>query len=74
MDETGLTRALGEFAARGVAVPEEAARIARSGITDAVGTMIAGRNEPVVAAVRRFVQARGARDEGVSVVLGTDVR
>lgn len=47
----GLTASLGQFAAGFDTVPPEAADVARTGIIDAVGVMLAARNEPVVRAV-----------------------
>lgn len=47
----GLTASLGQFAAGFDTVPPEAADVARTGIIDAIGVMLAARNEPVVRAV-----------------------
>jgi 2-methylcitrate dehydratase PrpD len=58
---TGLTRALGEFAAglRPAAIPREAQQIACTGFIDCVGVTIAGRNEePVRAASEVYLPAR----------------
>ena len=48
--ETGLTRHLGQFVAdlSPNRLPEEAARVARMGFIDTIGTMIAGRNDDCV--------------------------
>ena len=48
----GLTASLGRFAAEFDAVPRAAAAVATMGIIDAIGVMLAARNEPVVRAVR----------------------
>jgi 2-methylcitrate dehydratase PrpD len=56
-----LTKDLGEFVAdlSPNRIPEEAARVARMGIIDCIGTMIAGRNEDCVR-ILRDVLAPGA--------------
>ena len=51
----GLTAELGAFVAGLTGVPEAACATAKRGITDAVGTMLAARDEPVVRAVRTTV-------------------
>jgi 2-methylcitrate dehydratase PrpD len=55
---SGLTDSIAHFVSGGTAVPEEAARIVRTGFIDTIATMIAGRNETVVRIVRDFVAAR----------------
>ena len=69
-----LTEMLARFANRpGFSeVPEDAARIVRSGFIDTVGTMIAGRNEPVVQIVQRHVEARQSGVRESSVLLGAE--
>jgi 2-methylcitrate dehydratase PrpD len=61
---SGLTRRLGEFTAglRYRDVPQAAWPTVRSGYTDCVATMIAGRNEPVVQLLLWTI-AHGARGE-----------
>jgi len=54
----GLTDTIAQFVSAGTAVPEDAARIVRTGFIDTVSTMIAGRSETVVRIVRDFVTAR----------------
>jgi 2-methylcitrate dehydratase PrpD len=70
---SGLTESIAQFVSEGTAVPEEAARIVRTGFIDTIATMIAGRNEAVAGIVRRFVAVRrsAARE---SRVLFTDER
>lgn len=66
---TGLTRALGEFAAglRSAAIPREAKQIACTGFTDCVGVMIAGRDEaPVRAAATVYLPARDCRHSHIA--------
>jgi aconitate decarboxylase len=58
MGMSGLTESIAQFVSGGTAVPEEAARIVRTGFIDTIATMIAGRNETVVRIVRDFVSAR----------------
>lgn len=69
---SGLTDAIAQFVSSGTAVPEEAARIVRTGFTDTIATMIAGRNEAVVGIVRRFVAARRSTAREARVLLGAD--
>ncbi len=63
---TGLTESLSRFVAEPgwEKIPAEAARIVKTGFIDNVATMIAGRDEPVVRIVRKFVAAKqsGARE------------
>jgi hypothetical protein len=49
MNMSGLTDSIAQFVSGGTAVPEEAARIVRTGFTDTIATMIAGRNKAVAA-------------------------
>ena len=51
---SGLTDSIAHFVSGGTAVPEEAARIVRTGFIDTIATMIAGRNEAVVGIVRQL--------------------
>ncbi|HEX2825113.1 MAG TPA: MmgE/PrpD family protein [Burkholderiales bacterium] len=55
MSGAGLTAVLGEFIActRIKDVPEAARRIAKQGIADCIGAMLAGSREPAVAAVQK---------------------
>jgi len=69
---SGLTDSIAQFVSGGTAVPEEAARIVRTGFTDTIATMIAGRNEAVVGIVRRFVAARRSTAREARVLLGAD--
>jgi 2-methylcitrate dehydratase PrpD len=57
MNMSGLTDSIAHFVSIGAAVPEEAARIVRTGFVDTSATMIAGRNKPVVGIVRELVAA-----------------
>lgn len=59
---TGLTATLARFVAEPGfdALPTRAAEIVQSGFVDTIATMIAGRDEPVVALVRAHVAARGS--------------
>lgn len=68
---TGLTDTIAHFVSAGTAVPEEAARIVRTGFIDTVSTMIAGRNEPVAGIVREFVAARRSTAQEARVLFGT---
>ena len=71
---TGLTEALARFIAEpGMRkLPPAAIAIARSGFIDAIATMIAGRDEPVVAIVRRFVEQRKAGAREASLLMGAE--
>jgi 2-methylcitrate dehydratase PrpD len=69
---TGLSDSIAHFVSGGLAVPEEAARIVRTGFIDAVATMIAGRNEPVVGIVQQFVAARRSAAGEARVLFGTE--
>lgn len=61
-----LTTALGQFAAEVDSVPAAAATVARTGIIDAVGVMLAARREPVVHSIRLALAAgSGAGDASV---------
>ncbi|MFM8546178.1 MAG: MmgE/PrpD family protein [Betaproteobacteria bacterium] len=71
----GLTSSLAEFVHAPVfgALPERAIAIVQSGFIDTIAAMIAGRDEPVVGIVKRFVAARGAQ-AGESSLLGGSER
>ncbi|HEY5293448.1 MAG TPA: MmgE/PrpD family protein [Burkholderiales bacterium] len=66
-----LTESLARFVnASGMAqVPAAAAQIIRTGVVDTIGTMLAGRKEPVVEIVRRHVAARRSGAAESSVLL-----
>lgn len=68
----GLTESLSRFIANPGfdTLPAKAARIVKTGFIDAVATMIAGRNEPVVRIVREFVAARKSGAREAHVVFG----
>ncbi len=67
----GLTESIAQFVSSGVAVPEAAARFVRLGFTDTIATMIAGRDEPVVGIVRRFVGERRSSATEARVLFGS---
>src|SRR3990167_7448943 len=69
---SGLTDSIAQFVSGGSAVPEEAARIVRTGFIDTISTMIAGRNEAVVGIVRRFVAARRSAAREARVLFGAE--
>ena len=69
---SGLTESIANFVSSGTAVPEEAARIVRTGFADTVATMIAGRNESVVGIVRQFVAARRSAAREAHVLFGAE--
>ena len=69
---SGLTDSIAQFVSSRPEVPEEAARIVRTGFIDSLATMIAGRNEPVVGIVRKFVAARGSSAQDARVLLGAE--
>ncbi len=69
---TGLTDSIAHFVSGGAAVPEEAARIVRTGFIDTIATMIAGRNEAVVGIVRQFVAARRSAAKEARVLFGAE--
>jgi aconitate decarboxylase len=72
MGMSGLTDSIAQFASVVTAIPEEAARIVRTGFTDAVATMVAGRNEAVVGIVRQFVAARRSAAQEACVLFGAE--
>lgn len=65
----GLTETLAGFVGTSskLQVPAEAAQIIRTGVIDNIGTMLAGRDEPIVGIVRRHLAARlpGAAESSV---------
>lgn len=67
----GLTVALGAFASETDTVPPEAAAVARSGVIDAIGVMLAARDEPVVNALRKVLASpdHGRSARGASILL-----
>ena len=67
----GLTESLARFAeaASRAEVPPAAAQIIRTGVIDNIGTMLAGRNEPVVDILRRHVASRKSSADEASVLL-----
>ena len=69
---TGLTDSIAHFVSNGAAVPEDAARIVRTGFIDTIATMIAGRNEPVVGIVRQFVASRRCAAGEARVLFGAE--
>ena len=69
---TGLTDSIAHFVSSGAAVPEDAARIVRTGFIDTIATMIAGSNEPVVGIVRQFVAARRSAAGEARVLFGAE--
>lgn len=70
---SGLTRSLAEFVhAPGFgALPARAVETAQSGFIDTVATLIAGREEPVVGIVTRYVAARGSTASEATVLAGS---
>jgi len=65
MPPAPITRLAGEFVAanRTAALPPEVVDVARLGITDAVGALLAALGEPVVEVVSRVAAAQGGPDE-----------
>ena len=59
---SGLTDQLASFSAgaHALRIDNSVRRIVKTGFIDTVATMLAGRDEPVVGVMRRFVAARGA--------------
>ena len=70
---TSLTDSIAHFVSVGTEVPAEAARIVQTGFIDTVATMIAGRDEPVVGIVRRFVAARRSTAREARVLFGAEM-
>ena len=68
----GLTGSIARFVSSGLAVPEAAARVVRTGFIDTIATMLAGRNEPVVRIVREFVAARRSAAHEARVLFGNE--
>jgi aconitate decarboxylase len=71
---TGLTESLSRFVAdpQFKELPDEAIRIVQSGFIDAIATMIAGQDEPVVKIARRFVADRKSLARDARVLLGAE--
>lgn len=69
---SGLTDSIANFVSKGMTVPEDAARIVRTGFIDTVATMLAGRDEEVVGIVRKFVAARGSQAREAQVLFGNE--
>ena len=67
-----LTEELARFAAHPGfgALPQRAIDIVQSGFIDTIATMIAGRDEPVVGIVRRFVAERQSSAREASLLFG----
>lgn len=72
---TGLTESLSRFIADPGfdAIPDDAARIVKTGFIDTVATMIAGQDEPVVRIVRQFVAARMSGVREARIVFGGEM-
>ena len=72
---TGLTESLARFVAdpQFKEIPDEAIRIVQSGFIDAIATMIAGQDEPVVQIVRQFVADKRSLAGEARVVLGSEL-
>ncbi len=72
---TSLTESLSRFAADPgfTALPHEALHIVKTGFIDAIATMLAGRNEPVVRIVREFVAAKKSSAREARLLLGGDM-
>ena len=69
----GLTATLAAFASnQSLVVPDDVAPVIRSGIIDVIGTMIAGRDEPVVQQVRAQLAERQSGAREATVLLGPD--
>jgi aconitate decarboxylase len=67
----GLTATLAAFAAdQSLVVPADVAEVIRSGIIDVIGTMIAGRDEPVVKLVQAQLAERQSGAQEATVLLG----
>ncbi|OGA77316.1 MAG: hypothetical protein A3G81_09380 [Betaproteobacteria bacterium RIFCSPLOWO2_12_FULL_65_14] len=73
MTEASLTERLARFAGSPLADPPyDAIAIAKSGFADTIATMLAGREEPVVGIVRRFVAARQSGCREACLLLGAE--
>ncbi len=71
----GLTRELAEFVSNPNfgTIPPRAVEIVQSGFIDTISTMIAGRNEPVVGIIRKFLENRGDSLKESSI-LGSSIK
>lgn len=71
MADLGLTESIARFVATPIGdVDRDVAEIVTRGFTDCIATMVAGRNEPVVGVVNKFVEARKTGVEEASLLLG----
>ncbi|MEK9776887.1 MAG: MmgE/PrpD family protein [Quisquiliibacterium sp.] len=70
----GLTSELASFVceAQFPDLPERAVQIVQSGFADTIGTMVAGRDEPVVKIARQIIASRGSAPPEASLVLGAE--
>ena len=68
---TGLTSELAKFVHQPnfPAYPQRVVEIVQSGFIDTIGTMLAGRDEPVVKIARQFVAQRQSSAREASVLL-----
>lgn len=71
---SGLTESLADFIAssESINIPDRATQIIQTGFIDTIATMIAGRNEPVVGIVKRYVAAQGGTRRDASLLGGTE--
>ncbi len=71
---TGLTRQLAQWVVNPPwgQVPDAAWSIVSTGFMDTLASLIAGRDEPVVGQVSRWVRAKGDPRQEASVMLGTE--
>lgn len=70
---TGLTEAIGTYAARAPqAPPTDLLPLLRGAFIDTLGTMVAGRDEPAVALLRAHLAERGSTAAEASVLLGAE--
>jgi 2-methylcitrate dehydratase PrpD len=69
---SGLTEQLAEFVAHRERLTLDGAvlRTVRTGFIDTIGVMLAGRDEPVTAIVRRFVEARHSTRQDARLLFG----
>ncbi|OWU86407.1 hypothetical protein ATO6_06220 [Oceanicola sp. 22II-s10i] len=72
---TGLTQQYGAFAAAlasgEITVPEDCAALVKTGLADAVGVMLAGKDEPVVEKLRQVLPAGGTE---ATILMGSEKR
>lgn len=70
----GLTRSIANFAcgeARTVA-DDEVSDIIKMGFIDTAGVILAGKNQPVVDVMRRFIHRHGARPSDATILFGSE--